>query len=202
MIEEIETDVITDIPSENVGVIREFPATAVNEPEPKPEKDNLIFRVYDTALEAKVAAYNRVHKIANRLQRELIEKFRPFVGKKILTQSGLAAKVKHLNPDSTKEYHIYRYSSNYSLTFCVKTWEQAKNRYGNNPSYSSSHYAEASFNVGELDGDILKKLSEPTLLKEDFSVEEVKQLRIEEKELEEKARTALNKLYPFGKYDS
>jgi hypothetical protein len=70
--------------------------------------------IHPTRLQARVAAQNRANAEANRLYKLLVEIFRPYVGKKILTQSGVIAKLKPLVSDlSTGNifaggFHVWR----------------------------------------------------------------------------------------------
>jgi hypothetical protein len=170
-------------------------------------------------LNAKVRAYNKVNARAKELQGELLAIFRPFVGKKILTNSGFVAKLKP-QWDALRErergpnhqgFQLYPGSTSYSLTFTLKAWE---------PYQGEQHggaYAEATIHVGELGrggsllggdyrdlpADHLAKLhTEPLKLRTDYNADEVRDLRIEAKKLEERAREAQSALYPFGQYDN
>jgi hypothetical protein len=169
-------------------------------------------------LNAKVRAYNKVNARANELHRELLAIFRPYVGKKILTQSGFVAKLRPVidalrdrerGPDHRHGFQLYTGSTSYTLTFTLKAWEPNGGEYG-------GAYAEATLYVGELGRlganhgehcdtarDCLAKLhTEPLALRTDYNADEVRRLREEAKKLEERAREAQSALYPFGQYDN
>jgi hypothetical protein len=169
-------------------------------------------------LNAKVRAYNRVNKRALELHAELLAIFRPFVGKKVLTNSGFVAKLRpqiealRAREGQTHQggFQLFHNSSTYSLTFTLKAWEPYQGeQYG-------GAYAEATIHVGEFGRmgassgehcdvarDVLAKLIElPPNLRTDYNADEVRDLRIEAKKLEERAREAQSALYPFGQYDN
>lgn len=154
-------------------------------------------------LDAKVAAVNKANAEANRLRPLFIEAFRPFVGKKILTHSGLAQKPKEvvakLVPpfvaDGYTTPHVYRDPSSFSLRFTVKICV-------NMPTGDGCAYHEASFYVGELDGYNLKDITEPTgQLRTDYTAAEVQQLRKNIDAAETAKRDAESKLAPFSRHD-
>jgi len=167
-------------------------------------------------LNAKVRAHNKVNARANELHPELLEMFRPFVGKKILTQSGFVAKLKP-QIDALRErergrgrFDLYSHSTSYSLTFSLKAWESYQGE------EHGGSYAEAYINVGELGRlgatngehcdtprDALASLIElPPNVRTDYSAEEVRELRAKAQALADQAREAESALYPFGKYDN
>ncbi len=164
-------------------------------------------KIHGSALEAKVAAVNRANAEAKRLHPLFVEAFRPFLGKKVLTHSGLVAKAKDI-PDQLVPFiadgyqtpSVYRYSSNYSLCFVVKVCESGRSfRGGDN---YSTHYAEASIYVGELDGYTLAKLTEEYKFpRDDWSADEVRDLRKLADEAEKQSRHYLNQLSAFGRFD-
>jgi hypothetical protein len=173
---------------------------------------------WDERLNAKVRAYNKVNARAMELQPELLAMFRPFVGKKILTNSGFVAKLRPLI-DALREreqqpgrgrFQFWTGSTSYTLTFTLKAWESY-----NGEQYGGA-YAEATLYVGELGRagathgghcdvarDCLASLNEePLALRTDYSAEQVRALRKAAQEAEEKAREAEHALSPFGKYDN
>lgn len=154
-------------------------------------------------LDAKVAAVNKANAEANRLRPLFIEAFRPFVGKKILTHSGLAQKPKEIvakllppwKPDGYTTPTTYREPSNFSLRFTVKVCV-------NTPTGDGCAYHEATFTVGELDGYNLKDITEPAgQLRTDYTAAEVRQLRKNIDEAEKAKHDAESKLSPFSRYD-
>jgi hypothetical protein len=173
---------------------------------------------WDERLNARVRAYNKVNARAITLHRELVEIFRPFVGKKILTNAGFVAKLRPLierirereQEPGRGRFQFYTHSTTYSLTFVLKAWESYQGE------EHGGSYAEAVINVGELGRlgatngghcdvprDALASLIElPPNLRTDYNAEEVRALRKAAQAAEEKAREAEHAVYPFGKYDN
>jgi hypothetical protein len=172
-------------------------------------------RRWDERLNARVRAHNRVNKRALELHGELVEIFRPFIGKKVLTNSGFVAKLRpQIDAIRDREgssheggFQLYYNGGRYSLVFTLKAWEPYKGE-----QYGGS-YAEASIYVGEfgnqtsqnpegLPQDHLASVREtPPDLRTDYSADEVRALRKAEREASEKAREAESALSPFGRYD-
>jgi hypothetical protein len=169
-------------------------------------------------LNARVRAYNKVNARAITLHRELVEIFRPFVGKKILTNAGFVAKLRPLldavrvreSEPSRGRFQFITHSTSYSLTFSLKVWESYQGE------EHGGSYAEAVIHVGELGRlgatngehcdvprDALASLIEqPPNLRADYNAEEVRELRAKAQVLADQARQAESALYPFGKYDN
>src|SRR4051812_45574660 len=104
-------------------------------------------------LEAKVKAFNRAGVEATRWQKKFLAIFAPYVGKKVLTNSGLVHKLKAAVGElpCTPAFHMYREAQySHSLIYTVKTCES----YGEH----SCCYAEVSFYVGKLNNDVLTEL--------------------------------------------
>jgi len=167
-------------------------------------------------LDARVRAFNRVNKRANELHSELVEIFRTYVGKKILTNAGFVAKlrpqweaIRDREGHSHGGFQVYYSGSTYSLTFTVKTWEPY-----NGEQYGGA-YAEANIHVGDFGGrrrnsepldalpaDHLATLNEqPVTLRTDYNADEVRRLRKEADELRDKLSAAESALHPFGRFD-
>jgi hypothetical protein len=174
---------------------------------------------YSERLNAKVRAHNKVNARANELHPELLEVFRPFVGKKVLVNgNGLVAKLRpqiealreRESQPGRGRFQLWLDSSTYHLSFTLKAWESYQGE-----QYGGS-YAEATINVGELGRngathgdhcdvprDHLATLNEvPLALRTDYNAEEVRALRIAAEAAEAKAREFVSALYPFGKYDN
>jgi hypothetical protein len=160
---------------------------------------------YGERLNARVRAYNKVNARANELHRELLAIFRPFVGKKILTNSGFIAKLRpQLEALREREsqpgrgrFQLYTTSTTYTLTYVLKGWDA----YQGEPHGGS--YAEVGRNGNGLPGDHLASVnSEPLALRTDYDAEAVRVLRKAAEAAADKAREAESALYPFGKYDN
>lgn len=174
-------------------------------------------RRWEKRLEARVRAFNRVNARAIELHSELAAIFKPFIGKKVLTNSGFVAKLRpQLDAIRDREgssheggFQLYYNGGRYSLVFTLKAWEPFEGeQYG-------GAYAEASIYVGEfgnrhintedanaLPQDHLASVrTEPPNLRTDYSADEVRALRKAAQEASDKAREAESALCPFGRYD-
>jgi hypothetical protein len=164
-------------------------------------------------LEARIKARNRVNKRANELQPELVEIFRPYVGKKVTTQHGLVHKLKPVIDklrdrerggefSNGKGFDLWRrYGGSYAIDYEIKCSEpiRGSEREGGGCTVT---YAEATVRVGLLEGDTLKSLSEePPNYKSDYTEEEIREKRALADKLREEARRAETDLCPFGWFD-
>jgi len=148
-------------------------------------------------LEARIRAVNRANAYANELSAKLKELFRPFVGQKVLkADNTLMEKYKKVLPKftCTPNLSVYRYTSEYSLVFIVKTCE------GDNNGHA--YYHETSVYVGELQNGFLTKVGdEPLNLKTDYTAADITAKRQAYNAAKRLADEALSALHPFGEYD-
>lgn len=149
-------------------------------------------------LRAKVKAVNRCHEVSMKLQRDLIDQFEPLVGLPILKKDGqFLAKYGSLAsdviPTGDHSLHVYRHTNDYTLAWTVKTSEQCSD-------LSCLYYAH-TFYVGELSGCTLRKMSQPSELRTDFTDREIFDNREKFKEAEQALSNARGRLHPFGEYD-
>lgn len=146
-------------------------------------------------LEAKVKAVNTANAEAIRLQSILKAAIAPFVGQKVIVGEGnLSAKLdkvlQPLLPGSFKGPQVWRYRSNYTLTYVVKTCESIKD--------GSCLYHETYFDIGELDGAILKSVLERKLeCRTDYTVKEIQDKRAAADAAEKKSSEAKSALKEF-----
>lgn len=150
----------------------------------------------DLTLKAKVAAVNKANAYAMEIHDQLTKVFTPFVGQKIeKADGGLLAKIAKLLPEfvSGVPMHVYRYPSNYSLMYTVKTCEMV-------PPHGCTYY-EASCYVGDMRDGVLVKLCDKPQYRTDYTVEEVKANRATYAAAQKVADDAKGKLHPFGEYD-
>lgn len=157
--------------------------------------------VHDDALSAKVAAVNKANAYALEIYPRLRLVFEPLVGQKILKVDGtLLAKVEKLLPEfpCSPGLHAYESSSDYSLRWCVKTMESYQSRQSD---CQIASYYEADVYIGTLENGVLTKLYEPPILRTDFTVGEISNLRAAYEKAKEAAREARSALGPFGEYD-
>jgi hypothetical protein len=148
-------------------------------------------------LEAKVKAFNRAGVEATRWQKKFLEIFAPYVGKKVLTNSGLVHKLKEATKDTpnTVPVSLYREAQySHSLIYTVKTCES----YGEH----SCCYAEVSFYVGKLSGDVLTELQEPQNFRTQYTVKEITEKRDDYKAKKAASDAAMSALFPFGEFDN
>jgi hypothetical protein len=151
----------------------------------------------ELTLVAKVKATNKANAYAMEIYDKLAAVFAPLVGQKIeKADGGLMAKYAKLLPEfiSGVPMHVYRYNSNYSLMYVVKTCESI-------PPHGCTYY-EASCYVGEMRDGVLTKLCNRPQLRTDYTVAEVKANREAYKAAQAIADDAKGKLHPFGEYDN
>ncbi len=155
-------------------------------------------------LKARIIARNRANEVANEVYRELVEIFRPLVGEKVLKADGqFLAKIAKLLPDWNARYdtasdkstvQVYRYSSDYSVVFVVKTCQSN--------GEGGCAYEECSVYVADLNGtSVGEKISDPPNARTDFTVDEVLRLRANYAVKKVAADNALSALFPFGEND-
>lgn len=150
---------------------------------------------HEQHLAAKVRGQNKVNAAANEYEKQLIEAFRPFVGSKILTHSGLAARVKPHIPEAPKEvFRAWRSASNYSLYYEMDVTEQVGEH--------GCCYCNATAYVGDLDGYKLKSVGEPQKPRRtDYTVEEIREKRKALQTARDAMRKIESELATFGEYD-
>lgn len=150
-------------------------------------------------LKAKVDAQNKANAHVLTLHPQLVNLFRPYVGKKIFTQSGFIHKIKQaLEPllSNTTSLRVYRYNSNYSLTFIVNTNENIQGGHG-------CVYRDASFSVGDIKGDTLITLNEQTQSRRtNYNVEEIIIARHAVDSADKQLSRAKESLCGFGEHDN
>lgn len=160
--------------------------------------------LHNSKLEAKVAAVNFVHEHANKLYDQLAPIIKEFVGQKIYKADGdLMAKFASRLPDSSfpalPSFQVYRYRSDYSLVFMVKTCQQYKfydEYYGR--EIEGVEYYEIGVYMGEVNNGILAKLNDRPNHKCDYNAKEIEQQRKEAKSAKEAYEKAKEGLYVFG----
>ena len=151
-------------------------------------------------LKAQVKAQNRAAERALRLYDELAAVFAPFVGKAVNKKStGLLAKVEALLPklENTPDLMIYKHYSTYSLVWVVKACENGSGSC-RSCQQVACEYREVSVYVGELDGEVLRKLCNRPALRHDYTPEGVEAIREGVRKAQQALDEAKSKLYPFG----
>lgn len=150
---------------------------------------------HEQHLAAKVAGQNKVNTAANEYEKQLIEAFRPFVGTKILTHNGLAARVKpHIPKAPNSVLRSWRAAGSYSLYYEMDVSESV-GEYG-------CCYCKATAYVGELDGYNLKSVNEPQKPRRtDYTVEEILAKRQVLRDARDAMSKAQSELATFGEYD-
>jgi hypothetical protein len=156
-------------------------------------------------LEAKVQAVNAAHAYLPKLRQDLRKALEPFVGKKVLKQGGsLTAQVEKAlkgvlsngNGASYSEPQVYRFRSEYSLTFTVKTCKPTGD--------CGCLYYERSVDIGNLKDRVLTELDgrEWITPRTDYTADEIEGKRKAAEEAREKAREAESACWPFGERDN
>lgn len=149
--------------------------------------------------QAKIIARNRLNSQINLFAPVILESLKPFVGTKIILQTGdLAAKFKSAMEGIlgfeklAPKLQIYRFNLSYSFVLTFKTSELTG---------VSCVYQEESVTFGRLDGGVLTSLeAEIPQNKTDYSLEEIAQIRRELDIIESKKRELESKLAHFGRY--
>ena len=153
-------------------------------------------------LTARVKARNIVNREAIAFYHKMVPVVTPFLGQKVLKVDGsFMAKfydaVKPVIDEAHKSVHnIFRYSSNYSLLYIVKTVEQDSDR--------TCCYEDASVYLAEFEGQILKKITAPpsgNYWRTDYTAEEITAKREAYQAAKQIADDALSALNPFGEHD-
>lgn len=158
--------------------------------------------IHKTALEAKVAARNRVNALALEMVPTMVEALRPFVGQKMLNQGNvISAKVKLAlpAPQSGAQKWFWYQPSPYSFRVNFKADELYSGNFGEN---ICAAYAEQSFTIGEIEGQTLKAVCNGHTARTDYAVEEVIKARAEIRSAKEALSAAESKLCGFGEYDN
>lgn len=161
--------------------------------------------IHNTGLEAKVAARNRVNKIAMANFPAIYTALTPFVGKKIVNVTGhLSDRTKKALPAlerDSKTYWGYYDARCYTIYALFKVCEVSKSGYADT---TLAAYAETELHLGELDPQtgVLTKLATTPVLRTDYTIEEIEELR----KVVAFARNAMHnaefKLSGFGEYDN
>ena len=156
-------------------------------------------------LEAKVRAVNAAHAYLPKLREDLRKALTPFIGKKVLKQGGsLTAKVEKAlesvlpksNGAPYSQAHVFRFRSEYSLTFTVKTCKPTGD--------CGCLYYERSVDIGNLKHGVLTELDgrEWIAPRADYTAGEIEGKRKAAEEAREKAREAESACWPFGERDN
>lgn len=153
-------------------------------------------------LEARVRGVNRANEIANKLYVDFRRVLEPFFGQKVIkSEGGLMKKVQDaintLQLPSTVQIHVYRYQSDYSLCWTVKTCESVPKG-----EYSHAYYHETTVYVAELaHKHTLSKWYDPPQFKTDYKAADVQAAREKFKDAQKALDDARSALVPFGEYD-
>lgn len=146
-------------------------------------------------LAARVKAVNAANRKAGEIYDTLAIRFAPYVGCKIeKADGGLLAKIVKGLPEFpySNGLHVYKYASNYSLVWMVKTCEVCD---------GTACYHETGVYIGEMRDGVLLKLCNRPELRSDYTVEEVVANREAYEAAKKVADDAQGKLHPFGEYD-
>jgi hypothetical protein len=153
-------------------------------------------------LVARVNAKNRANAIAHRIEREIREIFRPYIGKKVLLNGGgliapLRKQLDQYDWPQQKEYRFYRNNLKYTFSFEVSVSEPI---HGDTGIFTARAYVA----VGSLDGEnTLESISPETgLPPQQYTAEEIEQLRIDARKKEGELNKIKNKFACFGEYDN
>lgn len=153
-----------------------------------------------SVLDCRVRGVNAANKYAHELFTLLVPIFTPFVGQKIeKADGGLLAKIAKLLPEFPcgVKLHVYKYQSNYSLVWVVKTCEchDAGNGVGH------AYYHETSVYIANVRNGVLESMYPKFEARTDYTVAEVIKNREAYKAAKQLADNAQSALHPFGEYD-
>ena len=165
-------------------------------------------KVFNTALEAKVDARNRLSAAINNVLPLFIANFTPLVGQKIMKAAGILEKYKGLVPKvseatgDTPGVSLLPTSSNYNFSFRIKTesWYNHRNP-ANGPCI---HYEEDIIYVGGFQdngGLVLSDMYKFEPRKTDYSAADVLAKRAAANLAEAQFRSAESACFPFGRDD-
>lgn len=149
----------------------------------------------DKVLAARVKGVNRAHDYANKLYARLVPTFKPMVGTKIFKVDGtLLQKIKEQLPElpCTPGLHVHKNSSDYSLSFSVRTSEDVN---------GLAYYHSVSVYIGDVRNGVLEKIANPHEFRTDFTVEEIAEKRTKYNLAKQAYDNAKSALFPFGEYD-
>lgn len=160
--------------------------------------------IYPNHLAARVAARNEANKLAMSLHTELVAKFAPFVGTKVVKKNNgwrtLTKKVEAaVGPLPTAGGRVHLRSASWRLAYDVSVGREYYNGREFHPTSTAD--ACAYIGIGRLEGEILVELEDPPKLRTDYTEAEIRRLRAEATAAEEAAREAKSKLGDFGEYD-
>jgi hypothetical protein len=145
-------------------------------------------------LSAEVAARNEVNEISNRVYPEVIKALEPFVGKKVCKVDGtLLEKVKNALPKFERHNvtFIYGTGHGYSVSMQIST----------SRSYHPTGvvYQDNTVYFGNLNNGVLTDITPwHKDLRTDFTADEVRIVRKEIRELEDRVSQAKSKIHYFG----
>jgi hypothetical protein len=160
-------------------------------------------KIYDNALQAKIAARNEVNAIANARFADAVAALQPFVGQKVCKVDGsLLAKVeKALTPTEGgrggEPHTWYSTGHGYSVTLNVKVCTSARTK----GDYQIAHYAEDTIYLGDLSNGVLTRLYDAPNRRTDYSEDFVRAARLEVEKADKAKREAESKVHYFGLYD-
>lgn len=160
---------------------------------------------HSNALAAKVAAVNLANAEANRLSPILTEFFRPYLGAKILkTDNTLLESIKKNLPEfptwqkTERELESYLTAgAGYSLRLNIRATQAYTNYRGDYAEQS----AEASVYICEIQNQIMGKLYPAHERRDNYSAEEIAELREQLEKAERVVSSLKSKLVEFGSYE-
>lgn len=138
----------------------------------------------------KLEAVNLVHEELNLWIPKLQQRFAPYVGKSILRKDDTLKQPfnQWLPVLSNSALLMYRISSKYSLGFAIKACISTED--------ACVYYEQAGY-IGDIDNSILKSVRPFTLLRCDYTAEEILRLHQELKVAKAQVDAITSKLHPF-----
>lgn len=144
---------------------------------------------------AKVEAVNLANEWANKLYERLAPIFTPYVGCKIVKQSGgLLAKIESLLPNDLpcgNRMQVYRQSSNYSLAWTAKACIGLTEGHG-------CVYHESTAYIADLLNGEVSRIYDRSDRKTDYDYHQIVLLQLQCKEAKKAYEAAKSALFPFS----
>lgn len=157
---------------------------------------------YNTPLEGKVAAQNRVNQLAMDCYAKAIEPLKQFVGQKILKVDGsLLEKVKKALPELPVlqcNRIFYTCQHGYNLRIAIDESIYAMRRSG----VGGTYYVEASAYLCNIRDGVLTELYPKPELRTDYTHEEILMARKDLETAKAAMSLAQSRLQGFGEYDN
>lgn len=152
----------------------------------------------EAALNAKVKAVNHAHEVAHEVYRRFREALQPYLGQNVTKKDGtLLKKVADKMPEFPHQHDlmVYRNSSDYTLSWTVKTNEHIEGTHG-------CLYYERTVYIADIRDGVIEKFYDDFEARTDYTADEIKEKRAAFDKAEKALQEAKSALWPFAeRYD-